>query len=157
LCGQKLATILAAAIFRSPAVIIQNREQMLDELQSSLIESAQSAILNIRKLLQSYFEKILKIEPHRLLADRKIPLNNTCSRMTEKISRIFTGAKIQLETQAGKLSACSPKSVLNRGYSITKNAATGRIVKSVAEININDIIITELKDENLVESRVVKK
>lgn len=157
LCAQKLKTILAAAVFRGPLVIIQNRQQILDELGSNLAESSKSLVLDIRRRLQIFFEQILKIEPHRLLADRKISLNNAGIRLTEKINRIFAGVKIRLEIQAGKLPACSPKSVLNRGYSITKNAATGQIVKTVAEININDIIITELKDENLVESKVTKK
>ena len=157
LSAQKLKTILAAAVFRSPIVIIQNREQMLDEFENNLAESAKFFVSNIRSLLQTYFEKILKIEPHRILADRKIALSNTYNKMTQKISRILSGAEIQLETQAAKLPACNPKSVLNRGYSITKNAATGKIVKSSKEINIGDIVITELKDENTIESKVTKK
>jgi exodeoxyribonuclease VII large subunit len=112
LSAQKLETILAAAMFHNPLIIIQNREQMLDELQSAL---------------------------------------------NEKIGQIFTGAKIRLETQVAKLSACNPKSILNRGYSITKNAATGKVVTSIAQVNIGDLLMTELKEENLIESRVVKK
>ncbi len=157
LCGQKLKTILAAAVFRSPLVIIQNRQQMLDELEGGLAESAQSIVLNIRKLLQSYFEKILKIEPHRIIADRKISLNNACGAIAEKINRIFTNSKMRLETQMVKLSACNPKSVLNRGYSITKNAGTGKVVKVPADVNVGDLLITELAKENAIESRVIKR
>ncbi len=157
LSAQKLETILAATMFRKPLIIIQNREQMLDELQSSLAESAKSLILNIRGILQSYFEQILKIEPHRILADRKISLNNINSRINEKIGQVFSGLKIRLETQAAKLSACNPKSVLNRGYSITKDAATRQVVTSTAQVNVGDLLITELKNENLIESRVTKK
>jgi exodeoxyribonuclease VII large subunit len=155
--GQKLATILAAEVFRSPLGIIREREQMLDELGGSLADLAQSVVLNIRKLLQSYFEKILKIEPHRILADRKISLNNTGSRMAEKINRVFSTATIRLETQAGKLSACNPKSVLNRGYSIAKNTISGKVITSPTDVSIGDLIITELANENTIESRVTKK
>jgi len=157
LSAQKLETILADKMFRNPLTIIQNREQMLDELQSSLAESAKSLMLNIRKILQSYFEQILKIEPHRILADRKISLNNINSRINERVGKVFTGLKIRFETQAAKLSACNPKSILNRGYSITKDAVTGKVVTSTAQVNIGDLLITELKNENLVESKVVKK
>jgi exodeoxyribonuclease VII large subunit len=157
LCAQKLKTILAAAVFRSPVVITQNREQILDELQNSLAESAQLVVLNIRKLLQSYFEKILKIEPHRLMADKKNALNNLQNRLTQKTSRLLASVKLQIETQAGKLSACSPKSVLNRGYSIAKNAITGNVITRSADVNIGDLIITELANENIIESKVTKK
>jgi exodeoxyribonuclease VII large subunit len=157
LCGQKLATILAAAIFRNPAVIIQNRGQMLDEFENSLAESAKSFVSNIRGLLQTYFEKILKIEPHRLMADKKISLNNLKNRLTQKTGGLLASVKLQIETLAGKLSACSPKSVLNRGYSITKNVATGKVIKILADVNIGDLLTTELKEENIIESKVTRK
>jgi exodeoxyribonuclease VII large subunit len=157
LSAQKLETILAATMFRSPLVIIQNREQMLDELESGLAESAKSLVLNIRKILQSYFEQILKIEPYRILADRKILLNNVSSRINERIGRVFANLKIRFETQAAKLSACNPKSILNRGYSIAKNTITGKVVTSPADVNIGDLMITELANENIIESKVTKK
>ncbi len=157
LSAQKLQTILAAAMFRSPLIVIQNREQMLDELQSGLAEWAKALILNIRQRLQSYFEQILKIEPHRIIADKKIALNSIAGTIAEKVNRTFTNARIQFETQAGKLSACNPKSVLNRGYSIAKNTITGKVVTSPADVNIGDLIITELANENIIESKVTKK
>ena len=157
LSAQKLKTILAAAVFRSPIIIIQNREQAIDELGNNLAESAKSVVLNIRKLLQTYFEKILKIEPHRILADRKISLNSAISTIAEKTNRTFINARIQLETQTARLSACNPKSVLNRGYSITKNAVTGNVIKIPADVNIGDLLTTELKEENTIESKVTKK
>jgi exodeoxyribonuclease VII large subunit len=157
LSAQKLETILAATMFRSPLVIIQSREQMLDELESGLAESAKSLVLNIRKILQSYFEQILKIEPYRILADRKILLNNVSSRINERIGRVFANLKIRFETQAAKLSACNPKSILNRGYSIAKNTITGKVVTSPADVNIGDLMITELANENIIESKVTKK
>jgi exodeoxyribonuclease VII large subunit len=156
LSAQKLKTILAAAVFRSPAVIIQNREQVLDEFENNLAESAKSFVSDIRSLLQTYFEKILKIEPHRLMADKKISLNNLKNRLTQKTSRLLASVKLQIETQAGKLSACSPKSILNRGYSIAKNAITGKVVTNPTDVNIGDLIITELANENTIESKVTK-
>ena len=157
LSAQKLETILAATMFRSPLVIIQNREQMLDELESGLAESAKSLVLNIRKILQSYFEQILKIEPYRILADRKILLNNVSNRINERIGRVFANLKIRFETQAAKLSACNPKSILNRGYSIAKNTITGKVVTRPVDVNIGDLMITELANENIIESKVTKK
>ncbi len=157
LSAQRLKTILAAAVFRNPLIIIQNRGQILDEFENNLAESAKSFVLNIRKLLQIYFEKILKIEPHRLMADKKISLNNLQNRLTQKTSGLLASVKLQIETQAGKLSACSPKSILNRGYSIAKNAITGKVVISPADVSIGDLITTELANENTIESKVTKK
>jgi exodeoxyribonuclease VII large subunit len=157
LCGQKLKTILAAAVFRSPVVITQNREQMLDEFESNLAESAKSFVSNIRKLLQSYFEKILKIEPHRIFADRKISLNNLQYRSNTAIKTVMNKLTMQLSGPANRLAALNPRSVLQRGYSRTRNKRTSTVVKSLNDVEISDLIITELANENIIESKVTKK
>ncbi|MGB8227045.1 MAG: exodeoxyribonuclease VII large subunit, partial [Sedimentisphaerales bacterium] len=112
LSAQRLKTILAAAVFRSPALIVRNREQFLDELENNL---------------------------------------------PQKAGRLLSAVKLQIETLAAKLIACNPKSVLNRGYSIAKNAITGKVITSAADVSIGDIMITELANENSIESKVVKK
>jgi len=157
LCWQKLATILAAEVFHAPLGIIRDREQMLDELQGSIVNSAQSIVLNIRKLLQTYFEKILKIEPHRIFADRKISLNNLQYRSNTAIKTVMNKLTMQLSGPANRLAALNPRSVLQRGYSITRNKRTSTVVKSLNDVEISDLIITELANENTIESKVTKK
>jgi exodeoxyribonuclease VII large subunit len=112
LSAQRLKTILAAVIFRNPLLIVQNREQFLDEFENNL---------------------------------------------PQKAGRLLSAVKLQIETQAAKLIACNPKSILNRGYSIAKNAITGKVVTNPTDVNIGDLIITELVNENTIESKVTKK
>lgn len=136
---------------------MQLNAQRIDELGFTLSDYMKDALAAAKTGLSEFLEKIIKIEPHRIIADKKIALNNAAGAIAEKVYRTFTNAANLLETQAVKLSACNPKSVLNRGYSITKNSATGKILQSIAEINVGDIIITEFKDNNQVESKVLKK
>ena len=65
-----------------------------------------------------------------------------------------TALCIELEN---RLAGFNPRTVLQRGYSITTNKKTGLLIKSPADVQIADDIITELADENLVESQVTKK
>jgi len=137
--------------------IMQLNTQRVDEASFALSDYMKDIFSAAKNRLGEFFEKVLRIEPHRIIADEKIALNNAGGRMAERIGKIFSDAKMKTETQSGKLSACNPKSVLNRGYSITRLAVSGAIIKSVAEININDIIITELKESHFLESKVIKK
>jgi exodeoxyribonuclease VII large subunit len=137
--------------------IMQLNTQRVDEVSFTLSDYMKDIFSAAKNRLGEFFEKVLRIEPHRIIADEKIALNNAAGRMAERIGKIFSNATMKIETQSGKLSACNPKSVLNRGYSITRLAVSGAIIKSVAEININDIIITELKESHLLESKVIKK
>jgi exonuclease VII large subunit len=64
---------------------------------------------------------------------------------------------MQLTSQKNRLAGLNPKSVLQRGYSITTSKKTGLLVKNLADVQIEDSIITELAGENLIESKVTKK
>ncbi|GAG32422.1 unnamed protein product [marine sediment metagenome] len=42
-------------------------------------------------------------------------------------------------------------------YRITTNKKTGLVVKALNDVRLADYLITEIADENLIESRVTKK
>ena len=157
LTKEKLKTILASAVFRNPLLPVQNREQQLDETENMLANSAKELLANMLKKLQLYYEQILKIEPHRLLKNKIIRLNDLKNRADTAVKTIITRAQMQLVTQAGKLAGLNPKAVLKRGYSITTNKKTGLLVRKQGDIEIGDVMITELVGENLIESKVTKK
>jgi hypothetical protein len=45
---------------------------------------------------------------------------------------------------------------LRRGYTITTLKMTGAVLKNVADVQIGDLLTTELAGENLIESKVTK-
>lgn len=157
LSSQRLKTVLAAAAFRNPLVIIQNKQQRLDDFENKLTDSTKTFLAEFHRQLQTYYEKILKIEPHRILADRKISLNNLQNRCEGAERKILHLLNLKLTEFSSRLGGLNPKSVLQRGYSITKNIRTGRLVKTVNDAEDADLIITELANENIIESRVIKK
>ncbi len=156
LAKQSLLTILAGHIFKNPLVMVLNKEQQLDELHLSLISSLKQLLAAVKERLHLAFEQIRKLEPHRLLAAKAIELNNLQNRNLAASKNILNKLNLQLTGFAGKLTALNPKSVLKRGYSITTSKA-GKVIKKADDIEIGDIMITELAKENLIESKVTKK
>jgi len=157
LCGENLQTILASAVFRNPLLLVQNAEQQLDELAAELAEAIRELLVAAQYKLSVSYEQIVRIEPHRLLGNKKVELNNHQHRADNGIRAIINNCRIQLTAQVNRLAGLNPKSVLRRGYSITTNKKTGLLVKSPEDIRIGDPLITELADENLIESKVTKK
>ena len=51
----------------------------------------------------------------------------------------------------------NPKSVLERGYSITTCKKTNKVLTAPEDVEQDDIIITEMASEKLIESKVIKK
>jgi len=157
LAQQNLEIILANAVFRNPLLLVQNVEQQLDELSADLADTVKELLAETREKLSAAYEQIVRIEPHRLLGSKTVELNNWQYRSDKGIRVIINNCRMQLTAQANRLAGLNPKSVLQRGYSITTSKKTGLLVKTLEDVRIGDHLITELTDENLIESKVTKK
>jgi exodeoxyribonuclease VII large subunit len=153
----KLEVILANAVFRNPLVLVQNSRQQLDELTAELTEVIKALLTEAHRKLSTGYEQIIRIEPHRLMGNKTLELNNWENRANVGIGAIINNCRMQLTAQANRLTALNPKSVLHRGYSITTSKQTRMVVKTPEDVRIGDCLITELASENLIESRVTKK
>jgi exodeoxyribonuclease VII large subunit len=157
LAQQKLEIILANAVFRNPLLLVQNSRQQLDELSAELAETIKELLAGGREKLSAAYERIVRIEPHRLLGNKRDELNNWQNKSDKGIRVIINNCRMKLTAQANRLAGLDPKSVLRRGYSITTNKKTGSLIKTLEDVRIGDRLITELTDENLIESKVTKK
>jgi len=157
LARQNLEIILARAVFRNPFLLVQNAEQQLDELSVELTAAMQYLIVDARRRLSEGYEKVVRIEPHRLLGKKTLDLNDMLSRANIGINRIISNLRMQLTAAANRLEGLNPKSVLERGYSITTIKKTGMLIRTLEDIQVGDYLMTELAEENLIESKVTKK
>jgi exodeoxyribonuclease VII large subunit len=157
LCRENLQTVLASTVFRNPLLPIRYREQQLDETAMKLAEVIKELLSEGRDKLHRFYEQITKIEPHRLLGRKTVDLNNLKNQVNTAMQAIINKCRMQFTTQKSRLAGLNPKSVLQRGYSITTNKKTGILVKNLADVQIEDCMITELAGENLIESKVTNK
>jgi exodeoxyribonuclease VII large subunit len=157
LCHEYLRTVLASAAFRNPLLAVLNREQYLDDLAWSLGDSMRAVLVEARRQMQDYQDQVAKIEPHRLLGRMMVELNELTGRGLAAVTRVLNSRELEITARENRLAALNPKSVLNRGYSITTNRQTGRVVRTADEVQTDDLLMTELANENLIESRVTQK
>jgi len=137
--------------------VLYSAEQQSDELCIRLQSSVKHLLADTRNRLYAIAEQIRKIEPHRLLAKKTVDLNNLHNQAKAALKAIINNSKMQLTAQTNRLAALNPKSILQRGYSITINKKTGLLVKRLKDVQIGELLNTELADENFIESKVTKK
>ncbi|MHC4394984.1 MAG: exodeoxyribonuclease VII large subunit [Planctomycetota bacterium] len=154
LAKQNLEIVLAGAIFKRPMLLVRNREQQLDELGTGLIDSIKQMLIEARTKLHNSYYKVTSIEPHRLLGRKTVDLNNLQNRARTAVNAIINRGQIQLTGQMNRLAGLDPKLVLQRGYSITTNKNTGKVVTKSEDVEIGDMIVTKLAEKNLIESEV---
>jgi exodeoxyribonuclease VII large subunit len=157
LSSQRLETVLASSVFRNRLLPINNRRQQLDEMESILYDSFREMIYRIRNQLQYYREQVLQIEPHRVIGRRAIELTELSSRARSGVSSILERSRMSLVGAENRLGALNPRSVLKRGYSITTNKKSGVVVRRPEDIEVGDLLETELAEEKKIESKVIKR
>jgi exonuclease VII large subunit len=97
------------------------------------------------------------IEPHRLIAKVTVDLNSLQNRAAAAANATLNKCRLQLTAKENLLAGLNPRSVLHRGYSITTSKETRLLVRRSEDVEIGDVLVTELAEENLIESRVTRK
>jgi len=137
--------------------MLHSAEQQSDELCIRLQNSVKHLLADTRNRLYAIAGQIRKIEPHQSLRKKTVHLNNLQNQANAAITAIINNYTLQLTAKTNRLAGLNPKSILQRGYSITTNKKTGLLVRRPKDVRIADCIITELANENFVESKVTKK
>ncbi len=156
-CKGQLERVLASAVFRNPLWVLNGPMQRLDEAAGELGDALKRLLEAGRRRIDAAWEKLLQVEPHRLMGQRAVELGRLESGATAAIKSVFVKKQLQITALENRLSGLNPKSVLNRGYSITVNKDSGKVVSSVSDVEVGDVLVTELADKQKIESQVKKK
>ncbi len=113
-----------------------------DRLRMALIKKTEIMRLRYEKCMSSHVFK----EPTRRINENYILLDKYIKQLENEISKIQEREKTKYLELIAKLDAYSPLKTLLRGYSITEKQ--GKIVKSVNELEKDDIIKIKLSDGN---------
>lgn len=123
------------------------------------------------RLAQGVDQRVFRLAHalHRLRTDRETKLDRRYwrleralpvqlmaradERLRQLLGRVERGARSAvaqrrqlLESRLEAAAACDPKRVLNRGYSITRDARSRRVIRSVAQVRDGMRIVTEVSD-----------
>jgi exodeoxyribonuclease VII large subunit len=156
LSRQHLATIEASVMFRNRRWIVNNAAQMLDERTMRLTDSARGLFADLRRRLEQARLQVGRIEPHRIVGAKRIDTHQLASRALAAVKSVLSRKQLQLTAAANRLETLNPRSVLDRGYSITTNLRTGKVITAAGDVKIGDVINTEVAQQTTIESEVKK-
>ena len=150
----QLQTVLASRVFRSPRGVLQIAAQRVDELATSLNYNIKNLMVRFSRHLDRMWGPIRKIEPSGVISQQNIGLHRFQSRNQAAIVKILNKNQLKLAALENRLVALDPRSVLNRGYSMTMNERTGGVVTDVGQVKTDDRLTTELAKGQKIHSRV---
>ena len=129
-----------------PRRALDDSFQRLDHQFDDLNRSAKQGVVARREHLRLLSQRLLSLRPTALLARRRDQVGWLQRRLAEVPSRALGKRAASLEQAASLLELLSPKSVLARGYSITRDAATGAVLKDAKNAKCGQMLRTHLHD-----------
>jgi exodeoxyribonuclease VII large subunit len=137
--------VLTARLARvHPRRHLEQQGQRLDDLSLTLTRRLRSTAGPRRQALASLARRLGAVRPAQALARRQEVLAQLALRLRTSARRRLVGLNERLGAQAAALRLLSPQQILERGYSITLDAGTGKVVRGAEEVRPGQALTTRV-------------
>ncbi len=118
--------------------------QRLDDLQTSLQRCGKQGVRERQVACQNLAARLRQVRPKQLLKQRRELLKLNRHRLRELALVRFRDLKSGLAAAESRLRLLGPEQVLSRGYSITMDAASGKVLREAAKVKAGQKLKTRL-------------
>lgn len=129
--------------------------QRLDDLQTALVRSTRQGVRDRKLAWKNLATRLQRVRPVQILKDQRELLTQTRSRLGEMARHHLRERWQEFQSFTSRLRLLGPEQVLARGYSITTDAATGKVLREAREVKAGLRLRTRLKSGEVV-SKVEK-
>jgi exodeoxyribonuclease VII large subunit len=120
--------------------------QRLDDLQTSLLRCGKQGVRERFVAWQNLATRLRQVRPKQLLKQRREMLKAGQRRLNELASVQFRNSKSRFVATESRLRLLGPEQVLSRGYSITMDAASGKIIRRAKDAKRGQRLKTQVKE-----------
>ena len=119
--------------------------QRLDDLQTGLLRQTKQGVRERQVICQNLATRLRQVRPKQFLEQRRELLKVTQKRLRELARAQFKNCKNSFAATESRLRLLGPEQVLSRGYSITMDAATGKIIRRAKDAKQSQRLKTRVK------------
>ncbi len=142
---RRLVLERARARLGDPRRLIDERRQQLDDAAERSARALAGRIAGGRKDLHASMARLLRAHPQRRIADQRLLLGGLERRLAHAGHLLLSTRRHSFEALASKLDALSPLKVLDRGYSLARDAE-GKVVRSCDGLAPGQALTVTLQD-----------
>jgi exodeoxyribonuclease VII large subunit len=118
----------------------------LDDLRSAVVRAGRFQLRHARSRWETLRGAWQRLALTQRLARQREPLERAVTRLTELAHHRLAAHRQEVAAGVERLRLLSPDHTLARGYSITVNAADGRLVRSVHATRPGQLLRTRVRD-----------
>lgn len=146
---QRLDRVIKHPIFQNPTRMLDQPYQKLDRAQVQLTMRMERILNRAKETLSSKQAKLERSTPKHLVLRYQDQQQNMAARLNQLMSTIYTNKQSAFTSIIRQLDALSPLKVMGRGYSLTYDEKTKRLVKSTSQVHTGDVVQVRLTDGSL--------
>ena len=124
---------------------MEEQSQRLDDLQAAMAREVRFRWRTRQTGWQMLSRRLQGVRPAQTLAQRRERWQNLAVRLRERVERRADMLRDRWQQAQARLRLLSPQQVLQRGYSITMDATTGRVIRTADEVRAGQRLRTKLQ------------
>jgi exodeoxyribonuclease VII large subunit len=140
-----IANLMRRMAQAHPRRRLNERLQRLDDLQTGLLRQTKQGVRERQIICQNLATRLRQVRPKQFLKQRREVLKAMQKRLRELARFQFKNCKNSFEATESRLCLLGPEQVLSRGYSITMDAASGKVLRDAGKIQAGQKLKTRLK------------
>jgi exodeoxyribonuclease VII large subunit len=152
---QMVASLTQRMARMHPRRQLNEQLQRLDDLSADLQRQTRQGVTERLVTSRNLASRLRQVRPKQFLKQRRELLKAVQQRLHERAQVRFNHCKNSLAATEARLRLLGPEQVLARGYSITLDAATGRVLRDAARVQAGQRLKTRLQ-QGEVSSRAEK-
>jgi exodeoxyribonuclease VII large subunit len=142
---QFVASLMRRMVQVHPRRRLDESLQRLDDLQNGLLRCTKQGVSERLVTWKNLATRLRQVRPKQLLKQRRELLKVSQRRLRELARVQFKNCKGLLVAAESRLRLLGPEQVLSRGYSITMDAASGKVLRDAGKIKAGQKLKTRLK------------
>jgi exodeoxyribonuclease VII large subunit len=142
---QWVANLVRRMMQAHPRRRLDESLQRLDDLQTGLLRQTKQGVNERRVAWRNLAARLRQVRPKQLFAQRRELLKTSQRRLRELARAQFKHCKSSLKTTEARLRLLGPEQVLARGYSITMDAASGKVIRHEKDTKRGQNLKTRVK------------
>ena len=146
--------IIQKSLINPKTKILQNN-QKLDEFENLLKIKINEKLTKLKNGITLSKSELLNFNPMQTVLIHDEELKSNRKILLKIMSSFIELKKEKFSRLVGEMNSLSPLNVLSRGYSITKNKKTDKIIRNQNDVSPGDVITTKVS-EALFDSKVIK-
>jgi exodeoxyribonuclease VII large subunit len=136
----------ARSRLKDPRRVLQDLRLRIDEDAERITLALQRRVQHVRTALEGAGRALHAHNPHSRVLALRTHMGHLTDRLAAAHMRHVAAARARLGEASAQLDALSPLDVLSRGYAISRNARSGRVVRSFRDVAIGQDVDVQLGD-----------